>query len=111
VLYLFATNLRNIRKQKRLTQTDLAVMLNTTKGTISNYETGFSSPSLDVLKELCVKLNVSSDELLDIRLISLTNDLFLDDNIHEFISNNHSLLNKLNKLDKEKLIALEKLLE
>jgi transcriptional regulator with XRE-family HTH domain len=108
---MFATNLRNIRRQKGLTQTDLAVMLNTTKGTISNYETGFSSPSLDVLKDLCVKLNVSSDELLGIRLINITKDLFLDDNIHEFISNHHSLLNKLNRLDKDKLNALEKLLE
>lgn len=95
----FANNLKQIRKQKGLTQTELADMLGTNKTTISNYETGYSSPSLDVLREICTKLNVSADVLLDIKL---------NDNV---ITLDHPISKKLSKLSSEKLKALEKLLE
>jgi transcriptional regulator with XRE-family HTH domain len=109
--FMFATNLRYLRKHKGLTQTDLANMLNTTKGTISNYETGVSSPSLEVLKDICIKLNISSDELLGIQIKTTSETILLNPDMASFVNSNSSLVNKLHRLDKEKLKALEILLE
>ena len=56
--------LRTVRKEKKLTQEDIAKLLNTRKQTISNYETGYSSPSNEMLKNIANILNVSTDYLL-----------------------------------------------
>ena len=41
--------IRALRKSKNWTQHQLATQLNTTKATISNYETGYRSPKKDML--------------------------------------------------------------
>lgn len=56
--------LRAARKAKNLTQEDLARKVNTKKTTISNYETGYSSPSNEMLNDLANVLEVSTDYLL-----------------------------------------------
>lgn len=56
--------LRAARKAKKLTQEQLAKLLQTTKGTISNYENGYSTPSNEMLALLSEKLDVTSDYLL-----------------------------------------------
>lgn len=58
--------LKAARKAKKLTQEKLAELINTTKGTISNYENGHSTPSNDMLTSLSSALNVSVDYLLGI---------------------------------------------
>lgn len=61
---MFTQRLKYARKKEKLTQEELAVKVNTTKATISNYENGHSSPSNDMLILLSEKLNVSTDYLL-----------------------------------------------
>lgn len=56
--------LRVARKKKKLTMEQLAKLVNTTKGTISNYENGHSSPPNEMLSLLSDKLDVSADWLL-----------------------------------------------
>ncbi|MCL1701585.1 helix-turn-helix transcriptional regulator [Lysinibacillus sp. Bpr_S20] len=56
--------LKAARKAKKLTQEQLAKLLQTTKGTISNYENGYSTPSNEMLALLSEKLDVTSDYLL-----------------------------------------------
>lgn len=56
-------NLKVARKNKGLTQVELALAINTTKATISNYETGYSEPSIDTLLKLSETLEVSIDFL------------------------------------------------
>jgi transcriptional regulator with XRE-family HTH domain len=63
-IYMFAQRLRSARKAKKLTQEELATLVGTTKTTISNYETGYSTPSFEMLNELASVLDVTTDYLL-----------------------------------------------
>lgn len=57
-------NLKKIRKEKNLTQDDLAERLHCTRQTISNYETGKSEPDIALLIELAGVLEVEINDLI-----------------------------------------------
>ena len=59
-----ASNLRFLRKQKGITQLDLADQLDVQRTMISAYEDGRSEPKLSTLQTLCAILEVGVDELL-----------------------------------------------
>ncbi|WP_419893231.1 helix-turn-helix domain-containing protein [Oceanobacillus kimchii] len=61
---MFNERLKYIRKKRGLSQEGLAKKLNTTKGTVSNYENKYSSPSNETLAEIANVLNVTTDYLL-----------------------------------------------
>ncbi len=61
---MLAQRLRYARKARGLTQEDLAEKVQTTKGTISNYENNHSSPPNEMLSMLADALDVSTDWLL-----------------------------------------------
>lgn len=61
---MLSQRLKYSRKTKGLTQSELADKINTTKGTISNYENGYSTPSNEMLISLANVLDVSIDYLL-----------------------------------------------
>jgi transcriptional regulator with XRE-family HTH domain len=48
----FGTNLRNLRKSQKLTLEGLGKALNMSKSTLSDYERGKTSPSLDVCEQI-----------------------------------------------------------
>jgi len=52
------------RKQKGLTQKDLAEQLGISDKTVSKWETGHGMPDVSVISELCEILSISSNELL-----------------------------------------------
>ena len=56
---IFAVNLKNLRIEKGLNQTELAEKLFINKSMISSYEKGTRMPSLDVLMQLTFIFNVS----------------------------------------------------
>ena len=56
--------LKELRKEKGLTQADLAELLEVTKMTISNWENGVSSIKSDRLKKLCEMFDVDAPCLL-----------------------------------------------
>lgn len=56
--------LKELRKEKGLTQTDLAELLEVTKVTIHNWETGVSSIKSNRLKKLCEIFDVDATYLL-----------------------------------------------
>lgn len=56
--------LKELRKEKGLTQTDLAELVEVTKVTIHNWETGVSSIKSDRLKKLCEIFDVDATYLL-----------------------------------------------
>ena len=60
----FAENLKNLRKAKNLTQSELAEKLFTSPQTISRWESGDGEPSLDMLISLAELLDVSADRLI-----------------------------------------------
>lgn len=64
MVYDFGYRLRELRKERKLTQDQVARRLNLSKTTISGYENNVKTPSLDVLVQLSVFYNVTADYLL-----------------------------------------------
>lgn len=62
----FCNRIKNLRKNKKLTQEQLAKRLWVTKSIISAYESGTKYPSLDMLIKLAQTFNVSTDYLLGV---------------------------------------------
>lgn len=58
-------NFENARKMAKLTQNEVAQMLNTTQATLSSYENGRTEPDLSTLLKLSEIYDVSVDVLLD----------------------------------------------
>lgn len=58
-------NLKKIRKEKKLTQADVAKILDITVSAYGNYELGQRSPTPEVLIKLARYFGVSVDYLLD----------------------------------------------
>ncbi len=65
IINMFSKNLRILRNIKKLTQLELAKMLNVSYKTISHWEAGYSEPSLDMLVKIKTVLDVSYEELLE----------------------------------------------
>ena len=61
----FKDILKNLRLERKISQTELAKLLYTTQDTISLWELGKSKPSIDSLKIIAVIFDVTTDELLD----------------------------------------------
>ena len=60
----FAQSLARFRKQRGLTQMELAKRTKTGIAQLRRYEAGTSSPTLEVIAKLARTLGVSSDELI-----------------------------------------------
>lgn len=60
----FAQRLAALRKEKGLTQQQLADRIQSHVQQLKRYEAGSSQPTLDVIRKLAVVLGVSSDQLL-----------------------------------------------
>lgn len=57
-------NLRRLRLKNKLSQGDLANMLNVNRAYISNIENGRMNPTLSTLEKIAKALEISSSELL-----------------------------------------------
>ena len=62
----FGEKLRTLRKEKNLTQQQLAARIGVKKSVISFYEMGDRMPSPEVIKKLASALHVSTDFLLGV---------------------------------------------
>ncbi|MCU6603792.1 helix-turn-helix transcriptional regulator [Peribacillus frigoritolerans] len=63
---MFNERLREIRKNRKMRQEDLAKLLGVGKSTIAGYEKGFRQPKLEVVNKLAKIFNTSTDYLLGI---------------------------------------------
>ena len=61
----FATQLKLLRKQKNLTQEELAEAMAMSVEFISNLERGINAPSFETLEKLAIVLNVTVRDLFD----------------------------------------------
>ena len=90
------SKIKQLRKQKHLTQEQLAKRLWVTKSIISAYENGVRFPSLDILTQIAYIFNVTTDYLLgvnkrqyiDVSGLSLSKIQILNDLINEFKKEN-----------------------
>lgn len=62
----FSERLKELRKGKKLTQTELASKLNISQKSYSNWETGRTQPTLDNVVKLVKTLETTADYLLGI---------------------------------------------
>ena len=60
----FAQKLKKLRKEKGLTQQEMAQMAGVGIAQMRRYEKGMSSPTLEVIKNIAKTLSVSTDELI-----------------------------------------------
>ena len=58
-------NLRRIRKERRVSQNDLAQSIGVTQGTVSNWETGHMMPTLENLIAIAKFFGCKVDDLID----------------------------------------------
>ena len=62
---IFCENLKEARKGCRLTQKQVATKLGVVESCYANWEQGRTEPSISMLRELSVILDVSIDDLID----------------------------------------------
>ncbi len=60
----FGANLRKIRKEKKLTQRQLADLIGAKHNSVSNWETGINKPDPDTISLICGVLHVSPNDLM-----------------------------------------------
>ena len=61
---MFKHTLRDLRREYRLTQSDLAKILGTSTSTVGNWETGLREPDFGTLQRLADYFHVTTDYLL-----------------------------------------------
>lgn len=62
---MFAENLKNIRKNRKMTQQQVADFLKISRSAYNNYEQGSAEPNIQTIKEMSKVFNVSLDILLE----------------------------------------------
>ena len=72
----FGEMLAELRKDRGMTQKDLAERLHVSVGTISNYENGAHMPDLEKLTELADLFKVTTDYLLGRAVYNVSPDVF-----------------------------------
>lgn len=68
--YEIGNRIRKYREDRGLTQKQFADKIGVSNSRVSNWEQGINRPDADILADICIALNVSPSELLDIRLSS-----------------------------------------
>lgn len=61
----FRERLIKLRDERRLSQQELADLLDVTRQTVSRWESGKSSPSIQQLANICREFKIDANELLD----------------------------------------------
>ena len=67
--YEIGSRIRKFREARGLNQKQLADLLGVKNNRVSNWEQGLNRPDADIIAKMCVILNVSPSELLDVRLV------------------------------------------
>ncbi len=67
IMEIFTQRLKELRKERGLTQKQLAEVLETTDDSIFSWEKGRSQPSIETLQKICNYFNVSADYLIGLK--------------------------------------------
>ncbi len=62
---LFCENLKNIRREKGLSQKQVALKLGVVESCYANWEQGRTEPSISMLRKLCQIFIINIDELIN----------------------------------------------
>ena len=87
----------NLRKEKNMTQQELADKLGVTDRAISHWENGRRLPDYSLLKDLCDVLSISINELFSGEKISKEDyETKAEENMSKLINDNYSEKKKIN---------------
>ena len=67
--------IKDLRKSRKMTQEQLAEYLLVSSQAVSKWETGASSPDIDMLPRLAVFFGVSIDELMDFNKMKIDEEI------------------------------------
>lgn len=70
----FGDNLKQIRRERNVTQEQLAEILGVSRQAVSKWESGFGYPETEKLIDISQKLNISIDVLLDNKPVAESKD-------------------------------------
>lgn len=62
---IFCENLKSIRKEKGLSQKQVAIRLGVVESCYANWEQGRTEPSISMLRKLCEIFIINIDELIN----------------------------------------------
>ena len=96
----FGDKLRQLRKEKNLTQKQLGELVGIRNSVISFYELGERVPSPEVVKKLAAVLHVSTDYLLGIEKTETVDISGLDENDKSIVRSLVDTLRNKNKIIK-----------
>ena len=66
--YEIGNRIRKYREESGLNQKQLALAINVSNSRVSNWEQGINRPDADMIADICLALNVSPSDLLDVHL-------------------------------------------
>ncbi len=66
--YEVGQRIRKFRELRKMSQKELAAKIGVLGTRVSNWEQGTHRPDVDILGKICIALNVSPSELLDVHL-------------------------------------------
>jgi DNA-binding XRE family transcriptional regulator len=69
----FAENMKQLRKERKLSQEDLAEILGVSRQAVSKWEQGIGYPEVEKLLLLSSKLDVSLDSLMETKIVQKSN--------------------------------------
>jgi transcriptional regulator with XRE-family HTH domain len=64
VIHLFGDKLRELRKEKKVSQEEIGKLCGVAKNTVSNWENNINKPDIDLVLKLAQYFNVTTDYLL-----------------------------------------------
>lgn len=106
---IIGVRIADLRKDRNLTQAELAKRLHKSKSTIAHYEQGITVPPLEVIASLSVYFNISSDYLLGQCDQPISLSMFYEEYFGDVTVG--KVINKIALLPKEKQEFMGKLLE
>lgn len=95
-----------LRKEKHLNQTGLAMRLNISQYLVSAYETGRHQPSVELLMQMSDLFNVSVDYIIGNSDIRIPTDLLKKSNISEDEAELLALFRNLSKKNQQRAIGV-----
>ena len=66
--YEIGARIRQYREDRGLSQKELAALIEVSNSRVSNWEQGINRPDADIIARLCMALNVSPSDLLNVHL-------------------------------------------
>jgi len=98
-----SSNIKHLRKQKKLTQDELALKIGVKRSLIGSYEEGRAFPKLSLIQEMALYFDISFEDMLN---LDLSNETSLNKNNKDITGNNIRVLSTIVDKKNKELITV-----